>query len=115
MTPTLEEPRREFLDEGLFGGDAERQPEIVRRQPIDLVDLGPQLLAPEIAVAAADDPQARDTSLDVGDGCGVFRFLGAEHVEGEAGRLRLARHDMEQVGGRERVRAAVSLTSAARR
>jgi len=45
---------------------------------------------------------------NAGDGGGVLRFVRAEQVEGEAGRLRLAGHDMEQVGGRHALRRATT-------
>ena len=59
MTPTLDKTRRELLDKGLLIGHAERDPEIIRRQRIDLVDLGAQRLATEIAVRVPDDLQGR--------------------------------------------------------
>ncbi len=53
------EMRGELLDEGLFVGNAERDPEIVRRQRVDLVDLGAQRLAAEVAVGVPDDLEVR--------------------------------------------------------
>jgi hypothetical protein len=48
--------RREFLDEGLFAGNTQRDPQAVRPQFVDFFDLGPQRLAPQIAMRASDDP-----------------------------------------------------------
>ena len=72
MTPTLDEMRREFLDKGLLIGNAERDPEIVRRQRVDLVDLGAQRFAAQIAVGMPDDLQVGIHLADVGDGGGVL-------------------------------------------
>ena len=48
-----------------------------------------------------DDPQVGIHFPDVGDGGGVFGFVGAEHVERQPSRLRLAGDDVKQVGGRD--------------
>ena len=50
-------------------------------------------------MGAADDPQVRVHLPDVGDGGGIFRFIGAEHIEGQPGRGGLAGDDVKQVGG----------------
>src|SRR3977135_2731223 len=39
---------REFLDESLFVGNAQRYPQIVRRQSVGFPDLAPQRVAPDI-------------------------------------------------------------------
>jgi len=92
---------REFLDEGLFIGNAERYPEIVRRQRVDLGDLGPQRLAAQKAVATADDLEIGILLANAGDRGGVLRLVRAQQVEGETGGLRLAGNDVKQVGGRD--------------
>ena len=97
----IEKTRREFLDKGLLVGHAERDPQIIRRQRVDLVDLGAQRIALQIAVRMSDDQQIRVHLPDIGDGERVFRLIGAEHVEGQARRGGLARDDVKQVGGRD--------------
>ena len=96
--------RREFVDKSLFVGNAERHPQIVRRQRVDFVDLGPQRLAPQIAVAASDDPQVGTCFPDIGDGGCVFCLIRAEHIERQPRGCGLAGDDIEQVGGGDALR-----------
>ena len=101
MTPTLDKPRGELLDKGLLVGNAERHPQIVRRQRVDFVDLGAQRVALQIAVGMSDDLQVRVHFPDIGDGGGIFGFVGAEHIEGQSRRGGLARDGVKQIGGRD--------------
>src|SRR5215207_4803448 len=71
----IAEVGREFLDEGLFIGNAERHPEIVRRQRVDFGDLGTQRLAAQKAVATADDSEIWILLANTGDRGGVLRIV----------------------------------------
>ena len=50
-------------------------------------------------MAAADDAQAGIHLLDVGDGGGIFRLVGAEHIERQLRRQRFSGDDVKQIGG----------------
>src|ERR1700693_4554336 len=50
----IAKPGQKFIDKGLLVGNAEPDPEVVRRKAVDLVDLGAQRVATQIAVGTPD-------------------------------------------------------------